>query len=364
MAIREPLLRHIDARFQRHPLSSGLKLTAKRDLFSKSLWGCAYSQAVKRARDGKLACWSLDPNRSEAVGEAFRVSAQELHLSLLDCLPGYDQIRESVREALREPPALIALSGSPGPARDAAMLAVIVTMSEVLGRRRKIGVLQSHAVASINHKWLDARFYPARRAPGRPFCIDLRKAIRRVQRLDADAVGFLSIDNPVVAREVGELIAGARAACFVVADHADLIGEAMRYAGIEQREGFHASVSEDGIVLLPLQVARKHAAEVFISAPARSAGYLLRYGLRDCGALVCGDDLIATAAQITLDEVGRLANKGLAHADMRQVLSEVENGDELAGRLIELMLQNSVVDSGDQIPFGEGHEPDEFRSRE
>jgi hypothetical protein len=28
------------------------------------------------------------------------------------------------------------------------------------------------------------------------------------------------------------------------------------------------------------------------------------------------------------------------------------------------MLQNSVVDSGDQIPFGEGHEPDEFRSRE
>jgi len=347
MIVTDSFLDTVFVRVEEQPPLGFLRLTlsAKRDLVTKSLWGKAYSQVRKAARDNKLVHCDLDGERIAAVANAFRVDSKSLLTALVRCIPTYDATRAAVAEAIRSSGSIVALVGDPGPARDGVMLALLHEVGELLGASRLVRVLHSRAPARLNAKLLDSRHHLVLRQPGHAFVPLLREAIRSVQRMDADAVGFDAVDNAVVAREIGELIAGSRTS-FVVADQEGLVREAMRYAGRSARSSRTApclsvGLMRDGIFLSEIRCEDEPRPRLFHSAPARSAAHLLDHGTLIEGSLIVNDELLSAAAQLTLDEIGKLSNAPIARTDILRVLRSegvsADSADALARRLIDLM---------------------------
>jgi len=251
MSIDEATLRAMCVRFQNHALTRHLSLSASRDLLTKSLWEDAYPPVMKRARDGKLDHWSLEAQRLVEVASAFRVEPAPLQAVLLQSIPALDALREAIRHAMPRGSARVAIVGKPGPARDAVAALCIQEMAEVLGKARVFRVLHGDELdGRQNLTWNNARHTPVPRASGADAAEELRRAIRVVQRMDCDAVGYMSIRSPAAAREVGSLIAGSRWT-FLVAEDAQHIVDAMAAAGLAEGPEVFARVVGNDTQLLP-----------------------------------------------------------------------------------------------------------------
>jgi hypothetical protein len=327
-------------------LLARLSLSAKRDLFTKALWGVAYSQVMKRARDGKLSPFILDSVQIAAAAHAFNVDPKLLLQALVQCNSAYDAMRDAVTSAITKGGSVVALVAEQGPARDGALLALVSIITEATGNRGYVMVLHTHDLRGFDSVVSRARHTCVPRKSGSPFAIELRNEIRGVHRMAADIVGFDAIDNAVVAREAGALIAGARAS-FIVADRPELVEAAMRSAGRSISAGRPSvsrvliRITDEKLVAGALHVSGDRRPNVFASAPARSAAFLLDFGQRIGARLVVDDNALEMAAQLTLDEIGKLADQGRAHDDIRHVLMSADvdaaTADVLARQLIDRM---------------------------
>lgn len=341
----DPLFpREVFFRFQSQfsPLVARLTLSAKRDLLSKALWGVSHSQAMARARAAKLAPVLLDRERIAKAASDFDVDARRLLHALVYSTPTFDQLRIAAAAAIHAG-GVIAFVASPGPERDSVVSALVDIITTTLGESRRLRVLHTCETPGFEPAWSDARHSPVLRKAGQAFAVELRNAIRILERFTPDVVGFVAIDNEVVAREVGTLIAVSRSA-LIVAEHLDLVHESMRYAGDHAKStkslaSVVVEVRGESLLIGKLGALPERIATLYSSAPARSAGYLLAHGLRSGTSLIVSDSVIAKAALISQDEIGGLRNTASAYADIAKAL-ESEGVDrqcasDVAQRLVD-----------------------------
>lgn len=233
MSISEAFLRAVCARFRPQPGVAHLSLSANRDLCTKCLWGCAYSQAMKRARDDALSQWTMLPRFISTVAPAFRVDPTALQHALLRSLPTFDLLRSKVTEALARERSPLVISGMDGVDRDLVTLVCLQEIRAWIGADQKLGFLRAHGLCGREGlMWDEVLQVPVASEPD-DSNDSLRSMVRAALRSDFDSLGFIAVRSHQIAAEMGELISGARHA-FLVVENDLLAAKALESAGYSQ----------------------------------------------------------------------------------------------------------------------------------
>lgn len=232
--ITPEFVRTVSARFRQQPTAARLPLSASRDLPTKALWGCAYSQAIARAKNRGLSEWTLSPSAILEHAAAFRVDPTSLQHALLRSIPTFDALRSAIADALGRSRSPILISGEDCVERDLVSLVCMQEISAWMGPGQKLGFLRARDLAGRNGLMWDEVLQIAVGDSPSDSVEAVRATLRASMRSDFDSIGYIAVHDPSVARELGVLIAGAHHA-FVVADDDALVAASLQAAGYQTR---------------------------------------------------------------------------------------------------------------------------------
>lgn len=225
-------VRTVCTRFRQQPAAERLPLSASRDLPTKVLWGCAYSQAIARAKDACLSEWTLSSSAILEHAPAFRVDPTSLQHALLRSIPTFDALRSAIEDGLGRSRSPVLISGEDCVERDLVSLVCMQEISAWMGPGQKLGFLRARDLAGRSGlMWDEVLQIAVGDSPGDS--VDaVRATLRAAMRSDFDSLGYVAVHDESVARELGVLIAGAHHA-FVVADNDSLVDASLQAAGYQ-----------------------------------------------------------------------------------------------------------------------------------
>lgn len=325
------------------------KLSARRDLYAKAIYGIAYSHAMKRARDGKLEQAYLIPERIAAVADDFRSDPAALLSALATSVEGFQDARGAIARCLASPAGIVGIVAEPSQLRDSVALLAVRELAAAIGPK---GVVA--AVHLQNGGWRtfgtvrEARHVVQARVPGEPFPPLLRSAIGRVLRSDPEGFLFNAIDTEPVGSTVGAQMTAIRSRrSILVADDLSLLQGTVACAP-PARVGERLLVIEanwrPAVRVVPVTDIGDRV--VHKSVPAKAAAWLAAKGggVEDWPRWISWRS-VDKAAQAIADELGALRAPVRARRDVLAILRGEGMYDEhrrkVADRVVSLALRLS-----------------------
>jgi hypothetical protein len=325
------------------PHAKSLPLSARRDVFAKSFYGVAYSQAMARCRAQKLLPLLLCPMRIDEVVRAFRIDPLLLVNLLIGSADALATAERDLEDRFRQGNVRLCVLS---PERDSprslhvftlAMLALARTM----GPDRPLQGRFTEQAGKALYLKMSAELRTVNRRLNTPYALSLRQSIATQNGIDCDAVVFSNISHEVIAREAAALVAKGRMCLMMASDEAlfyQTIPRSTTRSGDASTENIVAELVGDSLRLRPLRL-RFDPPTLYSCVPSRSASFLLdRWDCRDA-SVDPDDDLFQAAADLTRDELGRLGNVELARTSFRDALVAKEvprdHAVALADRFVE-----------------------------
>lgn len=316
-----------------------LKLSYARDLAFKSLYGAAYAQVMKRARDNKLDATRIVLDRIARVANDFDCEPTLVLDSCLEAFPDWRAARDAIQTAIRSR-KLVAIVGAPGDFREA--LLGIATAAAVAHYRdpNEVRVLRTEEsldrMAGLNQLLPRVAQTPIPRLARIPYSASVDGTIQTLHRMDCKAAVFDGISHEAQTRAVSGLVAAVERA-IVAVECTPFVARLARHLGLSRDEVLIvAAGADENPITASLASPRRGPLEVYSSPAAWAA---VQYG-RHRAAVAGADDsrAISCAARLIDDALGTALDRGYVERQLQDAFEKAkysrEQGDTLARRIV------------------------------
>jgi len=309
-----------------------LKLSARRDLLARALFGVSHSRAMVRARAGKLEEISVRHDHITVSEALFGLPPGIMLDAVVRSVPPFAAVYDGASRFAQHPNAILAVVGLPGPRRES----VLSIATHALMKAKPLGSHRAYRTQPMDHAFSAKSLHESLllREPGVAFRPFVQAKLRVMARMDDDTLTCDAVDSPSLIETVAEIAHwGKRMA--IAFDLMEYMAKFGALIGRSQRSSvFVFNADAPGMKMTSIPGPQEDRPRLFVDTIDHAVHIASRWAEERNSALDgLSDEDWRRALLVVHDTLGRLKNRRLGATQLEAALKREGVKDELRSAL-------------------------------